>query len=108
MWLNTFISAVIGIISFALEVFPSDYNLTYYQAPVCIIGKVYTNSMLVLINTQMVLGSEETQTRSRVISVLRFCTAPANPEDSAIEADNGDLDTRAGAGRLASSEPGAV
>jgi hypothetical protein len=98
-----FISAVIGIIAFSLAISPGDYNLIYYQVPVCIIGKVYANSMLVLINSRMILGSEETQT---VISVLRFGTAPANPEDSAIEADNAVLavDTKAGAGPLASSK----
>ena len=111
MWLNTFISAVIGIISFSLEVFPIDHTVTYYyQVPVCIIGKVYANSMLVLINSRMVLGSKETQTPSTVISVMKFRTAPANPEDSGIEADNGDVivDTRAGGGPLESSKPEAV
>ena len=56
----------------------------------CIIGKVYANSMLVLINSRMVLNSEETQTPSTAISVLRFGAAPPNREDPAIEADNGD------------------
>ena len=74
----------------------------YCQVPMCIIGKVYANSMLVLINSRMVLSSEDTQTQPTVISVLRFGAAPANSEDSAIDADNGDvavaLDTRAGAG----------
>ena len=99
------ISAVIGIISFSLAISPGNYNLIYYQVPVCIIGKVYANSMLVLINSRMILGSEEAQTPSTVISVLRFSTAPANPEDSAIDADNADLavDTKAGTGPLGSS-----
>ena len=46
----------------------------------------------------MVLGSEETQTPSTAISVLRFGAAPENSEDSAIDADSGDVavDTRAG------------
>ena len=75
-----------------------------------IIGKIYATSMLVLINSRMVLGSEETQTPSTVISVLRFGPAPANSEGSAIEADNGDVsvDTRAGAGPLGSSKLEAV
>jgi len=104
------ISAVIGIISFSLAISPGDYNLIYYQVPVCIIGKVYANSMLVLINSRMVLGSEQTQTPSTVISVLRFRTAPANPEDSAIEVDDADLavDTRAQVGPLGSSKLEAV
>ena len=56
-----------------------------------IIGKVYANSMLVLINSRMVLGSKEAQTPPTVMSVLRFGTAPADPEDSDMEADNGDV-----------------
>ena len=105
-----FISAVIGIISFSLAISPGDYNLIYYQVPVCIIGKVYANSMLVLINSRMILGSEEIQTPSTFISVLRFGTTPANPEDSAIEADNTDLavDTKAGVAPLGSSKLEAV
>jgi len=55
-----------------------------------VIGKIYANSMLVLINSRMVLGSEETP--STIMSVLKFATAPANEEDIAIEAhSNGDL-----------------
>ena len=103
-----FISAVIGIVSFSLVV---QHNSTLYQVPMAIIGKVYANSMLVLVNSRMVLDPEETQTPSTVISVLRFGTAPANPEDSAIlEADNGDVavDARAGVEPSGSSEPEAV
>jgi len=62
--------------------------------------------MLVLINSRMVIGSQETQTPSTVISVLKFRTAPANPEGSAIEAD--DADTRAEVGPLGSSKAEAV
>jgi hypothetical protein len=97
MQLNIFISAVIGIVSFLLvALFP--HSSTYYKVPMGIIGKVYATSMLVLINSRMLLGSEETQTLSTVASILRFGTIPANPTDSAIEAEKGDLavDTRAG------------
>jgi hypothetical protein len=87
--MNIFISAIIGIVSFSLAVFPR-YSI-YYQASMGIIGKVYANSMLVLINSRMVLGSEETKTPSRVISSLKFDTAPANSEGRAVEADNGDV-----------------
>ena len=91
IWLNIFISAVIGIVCFLLVgLFPYS-STTYYQAPMGIIGRAYANSMLVLINSRMVLGSEETPTPSKVISALRFHTAPGNPEDNAIEADNADL-----------------
>jgi hypothetical protein len=107
-WLNAFISAIIGIISFSLAVLRSDE--LYFEVPIGIIGKVYANSMLVLINSRMVLGSEETQTPSRVISVVRFGMAPANPQDSAIEADDVGVavDTRAGAAPSGISEPEAV
>jgi len=66
--------------------------------------------MLVVINSRMVLGSEETQTPSKVISVLRFGEAPANLVDSAVEADNGgvEADTRAWTGPSGSSEPKAA
>ena len=102
-----FISVIIGIVSFSLAILPGS---RYYEVPMCIIGKVYATSMLVLINSRMVLGSEETQTPLTVISVLRFGTAPTNLEDSAIEADNVDIavDTRVGGGPLGSSEPEGV
>jgi len=106
MWLNTFISAAIGIVSFVLAAFLMDS----LDVPVDIIGKVYANSMLVLINSRMVLGSEETQTPLTVISLLSFGTAPTNPTDSAIEADNRDVavDTKAREGPSGSSELDAV
>jgi hypothetical protein len=51
------IPAVLGIVSFALAMKPYTF---YYQTPMVIIGKVYANSMLVLINSRMLLGPEET------------------------------------------------
>ena len=54
---NVFIAAVrvIGIVPFALAILPdSPY---YYKAPMGIIGKVYANSMLVVINNRMQLGT---------------------------------------------------
>ena len=102
MWLNMFISAVIGIISFSLTLSPD--HSTYYEVPMGIIGKIYANSMLVLINSRMVLGSEETPTPSGVMSALRFGTAPANPTDSAIDGDVA-VYTRVGTALSGSSEP---
>jgi hypothetical protein len=64
--------AVIGIVSFALAMLSNNY----YQAPMGIIGKVYANSMLVLINSRMLLGSEEEPLA--IVSVMRFDAAPAN------------------------------
>jgi len=95
------IPAVLGIVSFALAM--KRYTL-YYQTPMGIIGKVYANSMLVLINTRILLGSEETP--STIISALELTTVPTNNKDSAIEAHNGDvaLDTEARAGPSGSSE----
>jgi hypothetical protein len=52
-----------------------------------IIGKVYATSMLVLINSRMVFGSEDTP--STIVSAMRFATVPDTDKD--IEAHNGDL-----------------
>jgi len=60
------------------------------------IGKVYANSMLVLINSRMLLGSKEAS--STVISAARFGTAPPNDKDSAFEAPrniSADIEERA-------------
>ena len=92
------ILAVIGIVCFSLASLPRN---NYHRVPMYAIGKIYASSMLVLINSRMVLGSEETP--SMVMSVVRFATAPANDEDIAIEADNGDLAVKTGP--LRSSEP---
>ena len=70
--------AVIGIVSFSLAMLPTT---TYYQTPMVIIGKVYANSMLVLINSRMLLGSEVVPLM--IISSIRFDTAPATANDSA-------------------------
>jgi hypothetical protein len=75
-------------------------------------GKVYANSMLVLINSRMLLGSEETPLA--VGSVMRFRTASANSkDDSAIEAQKGlkgdlSVDNEERAGPLRRSEPDEV
>jgi hypothetical protein len=78
-----FIPAVVGIMCFAL--LTSETRLgdpDYYTFPMGIIGKVYANSMLALINSRMLLGSEETP--STIISALRFASTPANNKDSTI------------------------
>jgi hypothetical protein len=78
-----FIPAVVGIVCFAL--FTSETRLgdpDYYTFPMGIIGKVYANSMLALINSRMQLGSEETP--STTISAFKFASAPANNKDSTI------------------------
>jgi hypothetical protein len=102
MWLNMFLSAVVGIVCFLLAAVPA--TPFCYEFPMGAIGKIYASSMLVLLNSRMILGSEETETPSKGISVLRFGTAPANPGGSA---DNGDVavDTRAGAAPSGGSEP---
>ena len=73
-----------------------------------IIGKVYANSMLVLINSRMLLGSEETP--STIISAFKFATTRANNEDSAIHAHDGDvaLDTEVLVGPAEGSHPEGV
>jgi len=75
------ISAIVGIVRFSLAILPG--NPYYYQVPMGIIGTVCANSMLVLINSRMRLGSEEAP--SAVISAARFGTAPADDKDSALE-----------------------
>lgn len=70
------IPAAIGIVSFALAILEK-----CYQTPMGIIGKFYANSMLVLINSRMSLGSEET-----IISAVRFDAAPPLPACSDPEA----------------------
>jgi hypothetical protein len=103
--LNMSIPAVIAIVCFSLATLPG--NPYYYQFPMCIIGKVYANSMLVLINSRMLLGSEKAS--STIISALKFTSASANNKDSAIHAHNGDvaLDAKT-PGALKGSHPEAV
>ena len=101
------IPAVIGIVCFSLSILPG--KPYYYQVLMGIIGKVYANSMLVLINSRMLLGSEETPSTN--ISTLKFATVPENIKDSAIHTHNGDvtlLDTEILAGPLEGSHLEAV
>ena len=92
------IPAVIGIVCFSLVILPGDAEY-YFQFPIGIIGKVYANSMLVLINSRMLVGSEEKP--STIVSAVEF--AP----DSAIHAPNEDvaLDTEALARHFKGSHP---
>jgi len=80
--------AVIGIVSFALAMLSNNY----YQTPMGIIGKVYANSMLVLINSRMVLGSEEESLT--IISVIRFDAAPTNDSTHITEMSQSGQDLR--------------
>ena len=97
------IPAVIGILCFSLVILQTDSDF-YYQFPVGIIGKVYANSMVVLINSRMILGSEESEeTPSIISSGFKFATVPANNEHSVIhDAHSGDvaLDIEVPAGHL--------
>lgn len=81
------VSAVIGIVCFSLAILPG--NPYYYQVPMGTIGKVYANSMLVLINSRMLLGSMEAP--STIISAAKFGTAPADDKDSALEVHREDF-----------------
>jgi hypothetical protein len=65
----------------------------YYQFPMGIIGKVYATSMLVLLNSRMILDSEEIPNPSTIMitSIVRFGRAPSNGEIGALEAHNGDI-----------------
>ena len=99
MYLNMLIPAVIGIVSFSLAILNN-----YYQTPMVIIGKVYANSMLVLVNSRMLLGSESEEVPLTDISVMRFDAAPATTKDSAVEKHDGDLAARAGFSASSESE----
>ena len=80
--------AVIGIVSFGLAMLSNNY----YQTPMGIIGKVYANSMLVLINSRMLLGSEEEPLT--IISVINFDAAPANDSAQVTEISQSGQDLR--------------
>ena len=84
---NMSIPAVFGIVCFSLAILPGTQY--YYQFSMGIIGKVYTNSVLVLINSRMLLGFDETP--STIASELKFTTGPPNNEDSRINTYNGDV-----------------
>lgn len=75
------LTAVIGIVAFFLAVLPNSPG--YYQIPVSIIGKVYANSMLVLLNSRMLLHSNHERTPSMNVTVMRFRTASHNSNDDA-------------------------
>ena len=81
------IPALIAILCFVLAATLPRNN--YHRVSSGIIGKVYANSMLVLINSRMTLGFEETP--STYTSLVIFAMEPTNGKDIAIEAHNGDL-----------------
>lgn len=58
-----------------------------------IVGKIYTNSMLILINSRMLIGSEDPPLT--IVSGLRFDMAPADNKNSAIETHDGGLEVDA-------------
>lgn len=70
--MNIFSPAVVGIVSFLLAAFPD--TPFCYEFLMGAIGKIYASSMLVLLNSRMILGSEETS--STIVSVLKFGMAP--------------------------------
>ena len=70
---------------FAFVIAPG--NPYYYQVPMCIIGKVYANSMLVLINSRMLLGSSEEEP----VTELRFETPPTGDKENITEVHHGAL-----------------
>lgn len=80
-----FIQAVIGVMCFVLTNLPD--TPYYYQFPMGVIGKVYATSMLVLINSRMVLDSGEMPMPSTVTSMVRFGTAPCDEEGGASHGD---------------------
>ncbi|KAF5318152.1 hypothetical protein D9619_012089 [Psilocybe cf. subviscida] len=53
------LTTTVGIVCFSLAILPN--SPYYYQVAMGILGKIYANSMLVLINSRMILGSNEDQ-----------------------------------------------
>lgn len=53
-----------------------------------LIGKVYANSMMVLINSRMQLGSIEDDEDDETISTLRFQTATNTAKDDELQPQN--------------------
>ena len=72
MWLNVLLPAIVGIVCFLLAAVPA--TPFCYEFPMGAIGKIYASSMLVLLNSRMTLGSDETS--STTISVMKFGMAP--------------------------------
>ena len=54
-----------------------------------VIGKIYANSMLVLINSRVLLCSEERPLA--ILSEVRFAVTPANDKGNVIEAHTADM-----------------
>ena len=72
-----FIPAVIAFACLSLVFFPPG-NPYYYQVPMGIIGNVYANSMLLLINSRMRIVSEEKP--SMAVSTMTFGIASIDEE----------------------------
>jgi len=69
--------AVIAITSFVMAILPT--CPPYYRVPMGIIGKVYANSMLVLNNSRMLLGSSKDES-STILSEFRLGPPPGDKE----------------------------
>jgi hypothetical protein len=107
MWLNMFLLAVVGIVCFLLAVLPA--TPFCYEFPMGAVGKIYASSMLVLLNSRMILGSEEAS--STTVSVLKFGTMDNNKGHRASESyisGSFSADTEEWAGASRRSETGAV
>lgn len=109
MLLNMFFLAVVGIVCFLLAVLPA--TPFCYEFPMGAIGKIYASSMLVLLNSRMILGSEEAPPTT--VSVLKFGTMV--PDDSegrrareSYTSGKFSADTEGWAGASRRSETGAV
>jgi hypothetical protein len=105
MWLNIFFPAIVGIVCFLLAAIPD--TPFCYEFPMGAIGKIYASSMLVLLNSRMILGSEETP--SKIVSVLKFAMAPDDTRGRCARESHTSrelsVDTKKGAGSSRTSEP---
>ena len=107
IWFNTFLPAIVGIVCFLLAVLPT--QLFCYEFPMGAIGKIYASSMLVLLNSRMILGSKETP--SAAISVMEFDMAPDNnkgQKDTESHSGEFSVDTEDRSGYSRSFESGSL
>ncbi|KAH9481993.1 hypothetical protein JR316_0006523 [Psilocybe cubensis] len=66
------LTAAMGIITIAFVLMPSPE--TYYQTSAAILSKLYSNTMMVVLNSRMELSSRETDTQMSLMSGVKFAT----------------------------------
>ncbi|KDR77234.1 hypothetical protein GALMADRAFT_139245 [Galerina marginata CBS 339.88] len=86
------VTAIIAILTFALAILPG--HPTYYMATVALLGKLYANSMLVVFNSRMKIGSEKNGSSAQELSSAGPRTNPHIRSVNAYEMHGGVTVTR--------------